>query len=545
MATPRNGEWRVASPLKEEVWEQRLKGCKWEEEILQVVRFGFRFVDEEEVSPVDCNNYSSFDEGGEAVDSVLRDEVKKEWIIPWTAPSLPRFIAARGAIPKGDSTELRLITDLSRPKGRSINDYVESQHFKMDTVDKVMGWMRPGCWLFKIDIRHAYRNIPIHPSNWEVTAFRWAEKIWADIRLSFGLRSAPWIFSRFSVAVVWMMNNDGWKKISAYLDDFLGLEEQELRAWQKFQALWSLLEELGFPINDREGKVCRPSQKVKFLGVMLDSISMTASLPLEKVEKIKQWCATMSGKRKAQVREVQRLVGLLNFAARVVRGGRTFLRRMIDVMRGAPSYHHVKLDEGFHLDLKWWTSFIQDWNGVEVIYENMPISSCSLQTDAAKTVGCAAVFEEEELFFQWPPEWDVSSINELEIYPVLLASQKWGHIWRGKVVLVLSDNTTVVSAINKGTSSSSKVMVWLRELFWLSAKGGFEIRAVHLAGHLNILADLLSRGKWEEYWEAKGWWLRAKKGENELWTLIPWLKAIKEQEDEGIKAFKTQRGLRA
>jgi hypothetical protein len=65
----------------------------------------------------------------------------------------------------------------------------------------------------------------------------------------------------------------------------------------------------------------------------LDSSKMTASLPPEKVSKILDWCRKFQGRKKAKVKEVQKLVGLLNYAARVVRGGRTFLPRMIDTIR--------------------------------------------------------------------------------------------------------------------------------------------------------------------------------------------------------------------
>lgn len=510
---------------------------------MEVIKFGYIFLDGELKEEVDCPNYRSFEEGGEAVDSVLREEAAKQWILPWVAPHKPRFIAARGAIPKSDSPELRLITDLSRPSGRSVNDYIITTHFKMATVDMAMSWMRPNCWMFKIDIRHAYRNIPIHPSNWDLAAFRWRQQLWTDIRLSFGLRSAPDIFSEFSGSVVWMMEQDRWDLLLAYLDDFFGLELGNEEAWGKFRALWTLLEELGFPINDKPGKVCPPCQVIKFLGIILDSVRMTASLPPEKVDKILVWCRRFQGRKKAKVKEVQKLVGLLNYAARVVRGGRTFLRRMIDTMRGIPKGHHIKLSQGFHDDLLWWLRFVEEWNGVEVVYEGKPISSGSFQSDASSTVGCGAFFEGEDLFFAWPEEW-VGSINALEVYPILLAARTWGPQWKGRIILVLSDNTTAVTAINKGTSNSKLIMEWLRELFWISAKGGFEVRAVYLPGKHNVLADLLSRDKREEYEEARGLWLRAKQGEEELWEVVPWLKAMKESEAEGLRRFMKTRGLR-
>lgn len=534
----------MASSLVEEEWEKRLRGYKDEKRLMDIIRFGVVVMEGEVAEMVDCPNYKSFDEGGEAVDSVLRDEVERGWIVPWVAPHKPRIISARGAIPKADSPELRLITDLSRPRGLSVNDYISVTHFKMHTVDMAMGWMRPGCWMFKIDIRHAYRNIPIHPSNWDVTAFRWLRQLWMDLRLSFGLRSAPEIFGCFGHSIVWMMKQEDWDKIAAYVDDFFSLEWSVEKAWEKFSALWKLLTDLGFPINDKPGKVCRPTQEVKFLGIVLNSLSMTASLAPEKIEKIKRWGTNFVGKKKARVKEVQKLVGLLNHAAKVVRGGRTFLRRMIDCLRGRPKNHHIKLTPEFHEDLRWWLEFVEEWNGVEVIYEDKPLSTCSFQSDAATSGGCAAFFEGDDLFVGQTEDLP-KSINALEVYPILLAARKWGNKWEGRVILVLSDNTTAVSAINKGTTDSPIIMKWLRELFWLSAKQKFEVRAVHLPGEHNVLADLLSRGKVEEYEAAKELWWRARNGEDRLWDEVEWLKAMRSKEEEGIRLYRQSRGLRS
>jgi hypothetical protein len=51
-----------------------------------------------------------------------------------------------------------------------------------------------------------------------------------------------------------MMEQDRWDLLLAYLDDFFGLELESEEAWVKFRALWSLLEELGFPINKQAGE---------------------------------------------------------------------------------------------------------------------------------------------------------------------------------------------------------------------------------------------------------------------------------------------------
>ncbi len=49
------------------------------------------------------------------------------------------------------------------------------------------------------------------------------------------------------------------------------------------------------------------------------------------------------------------LIGHLQHACRVVKPGRTFLRRMINLSTVARElYHHIRLNRGFRSDLAWW-----------------------------------------------------------------------------------------------------------------------------------------------------------------------------------------------
>ena len=117
--------------------------------------------------------------------------------------------------------------------------------------------------------------------------------------MSFGLRSAPEIFGCFGHSVVWMMRQEDWDKITVSMDDFLGMEWLIEKVWEKFLVLWNYLVKLEFLINDKPGKVCHPTQEVKFLGIVLNLVSMTASLAPEKIEKIKCWGMEFVGKKKA------------------------------------------------------------------------------------------------------------------------------------------------------------------------------------------------------------------------------------------------------
>ena len=87
--------------------------------------------------------------------------------------SKPTIISALGAIPKGDSDDIRLIHDCSRPVGAGVNAYATCDHYEYESVQRATKLIKPGAFLAKIDLKSAYRHVPIHPSNYHATGLKW------------------------------------------------------------------------------------------------------------------------------------------------------------------------------------------------------------------------------------------------------------------------------------------------------------------------------------------------------------------------------------
>ena len=110
-------------------------------------------------------------------------------------PTKPRIVSALGAIPKRNSPEIRLIHDCSRPHGQAVNDYITTNSFKCQTLDDATTLLRPNYYMAKIDLRHAYRSVPIHRDNYKATGCKWqflgdhSCTYFYDTRLPFGFRS--------------------------------------------------------------------------------------------------------------------------------------------------------------------------------------------------------------------------------------------------------------------------------------------------------------------------------------------------------------------
>ena len=98
---------------------------------------------------------------------------------PFPPQAIPQVhISHFGVIPKGNTVKWRLIVDLSHPRGHSVNDGIPKSlcSLKYVTIHEAiqgilqLGW---GALLAKIDIKSAFRLLPIHPADGHMLGMQW------------------------------------------------------------------------------------------------------------------------------------------------------------------------------------------------------------------------------------------------------------------------------------------------------------------------------------------------------------------------------------
>ena len=117
--------------------------------------------------------------------------------------------------------------DLPQPHGSSIYDGIskddfvcEYSHFD-DATDLVVKKGKDAL-MCKLDIKHAYRLLPVRPDQWHYLCYFWEGNYYVDLVLPFGLRSSGAIFNLFASLVKWILiNHYNITDIVNYSDDFL------------------------------------------------------------------------------------------------------------------------------------------------------------------------------------------------------------------------------------------------------------------------------------------------------------------------------------
>jgi hypothetical protein len=258
--------------------------------------------------------------------------------------------------------------------------------------------------LAKTDIEAAFRLIPIHPDGRDLLGFKIEEKFYYDKTLPMGLSLSCRIFETFSHAVHWIAE----KKlqipgVAHILDDFLFVCGTDMSsATSMLDTFLSFAADIAMPIN--HDKTVQPCTTLSFVGIEIDTELMEVRLPQDKLHTIRDQLQTMSRRKKATLRELQSLIGLLNFACSVVIPGRPFLRRIIDLTLGMRQPHHFKrLTNEARADLKAWFLFVESFNGKSMFLPDRWETSVTfhLLTDASN-LGFVGYLNDQWFSQAWP-----------------------------------------------------------------------------------------------------------------------------------------------
>ena len=398
---------------------------------------------------------------------IVREKLNKEITAgriagPFQTPPFPdMFCSPLGIVPKKNPGEFRLIHHLSFPQGSSINDFIPSEFSSVSyaTINDAISALKRagrGCFMAKTDIKSAFRIIPVHPDDHPLLGMKWENFYYYDRCLIMGCSSSCAIFESFSTVLEWIaIYRLGASNVLHILDDFLFIADTKEKCQLDLTNFLGICQFLGVPIA--EEKTVGPDTSLQFAGITLDSVLQEARLPEDKLRKCHALLTSFYSRRKVTLKELQSLIGLLNFTSSVILPGRAFLRRLIDLTKGLKHPHHrIRLSKDAKADLKVWMRFLAGFNGRAFFLDDLWVTSTTLElfTDAAGSKGYGAVFGRKWFYGSWPESWSSLNITFLEFFPIVLALHIWGSTMANKCVCFVTDNSRV--ALSRHTKINSK-----------------------------------------------------------------------------------------
>ena len=486
-------------------------------EILNGFLYGFPLHYTGTRMPRDAKNLKSARTRPEIVGQKIQAEIEAGRVAgPFDQrPLLNLRVSPLGLVPKKEVGSFRLIHHLSYPSGDSVNDFIDPnlcsvEYTSFDAAVHMIQDLGQGCLLGKSDISNAFRLLPVSPHEFDQLGFYFEGKFYFDKVMPFGCSIACRTWEVFATFLEFCVSRQApVGKLLHYLDDYLfGGKRGTSQCACIMSVFYDKMNSLGVPIAS--DKTEGPTTKLVFLGLELDSEEMVVRIPLSKLEEIKLKINKFLTQKKCTLRQMQSLIGSLNFACRAILPGRPFCRRLINATCGLTQPHHyLRITRGMRKDLELWLQFFREFNGVSVFQDRLWIANEDIQlfTDSAgsSNLGFGAYFGTKWTYGAWPESWIVNGITEditvLELFPLLVALQIWGDDLRNKKILFRVDNLAVVHIVNSMTSKSDNVMTILRAFTLRCLQLNIAVKAQHLSGCSNTAADALSRFQFQKFRE--------------------------------------------
>ena len=388
------------------------------------------------------------------------------------------------------SGKLRPVTNL-----RPLNKYLEKKHFKMDTLAKVLNLVIPGDWAVSIDLTDAYLHIPIFPKHRQYLRFCLMGQFYQWKALCFGPTSAPRVYTKVLSVVMGHLHTQNIR-IVAYLDDLLILNQSRVKLAVDRETIINLLVSLGFIINADKSSLT-PSQTIVYLGTLFHLKQGIVMPTNERAEKLyKAVKAIISGQNTAN--DFLHLLGIIASCIEIIPNARLFMRpiqlHLLSFWKPVSQNFEKEIPITLHLisHHQWWLKPTNILNGKSFVQKQTTVT---ITTNASK-VGYGGHMNSLVVQGEWSDVQKEWHINLLEMEAVFLVMKHFVQNLRDHNVLIRCDNSTVVQYINKQGGTRSYQLCYKTWGMWNWAiQNNIQMKAAHIAGKANVLADKLSRHK--------------------------------------------------
>ena len=170
--------------------------------------------------------------------------------------------------------------------------------------------------------------------------------------------------------------------------------------------------------------------EVTCLGILVNTINKTISIPPEKLQEIHNICTQWTSK--VTKKQLQTFLGSLLYITKLIEPAQSFLNRMLQVLRESYDVSHIKLSPQFYLDLNWFNILLKQYNGV-TFFDNKPVDF-QVYLDASLAVGDVL----GPLVYALPigTEFQHLHITQPELLNVVVALKIWSKLLSDKKVKI-------------------------------------------------------------------------------------------------------------
>ena len=457
---------------------------------------------------------------------VMAEVEAKRFAGPFKEPPFKHYIQSPiGLVPKDKGKKTRLIFHLSYPRdglydsvNKSIpNDYCTVKYPSFDKAVQLCIKAGKNCSIAKSDMSRAFRNVPLRKGDFMIMIMKAKHPktgVWywfVDKCLPFGSSISCKIFQDFSDSIAFLVKYRTGKNLVNYLDDYFFAALYKMACdWQVRQFL-DICKEINFPVSME--KTEWGTTILIFLGLLLNTISQTVSMPIDKIDKALEQIEYYLDRqnKKTTVLRAQQICGLLNFLCKCVVPGRAFVTRLYSMTgnkgKKLKPHHHVRITEEHRLDIMVWKIFLQQpdvYCRPFIDFTTISAEEIDMYSDASGNheLGYGALCGSSFLVGKWDSTFmkiHQPSIEFLELYALTAGVLVWIKRFSNKRICLFVDNESVMHMVNNSSSKCKNCMMLIRLITLESLIQNVRVSAKHVSSEENGLTDSLSRHDFKRF----------------------------------------------
>ena len=427
--------------------------------------------------------------------------LSRDWIQRNGIPNcvLPYFL-------KDEEEKWRTILDARYP-----NTAQEPEWFKLPGVKDLAHMLQKQALWSKTDLKAGWWHIPYHPAQSNNFAFTHNNTVWLYKVGAFGDATLPDAFTYLAVTIARSLNARRVRHVK-YLDDIgIDCNTTDLQAAQTTTDLArSRIMELGYVISAQKSPP--PAKKGIFLGLHIDTTSLTITAPRDKLDKLQRWVTSNTDSSTA--REIYTALGKIHSLALVCPHVMTYVTPLYRLATQQPNWDsplHIPrhMLEGVTRALQLLATSQYTWGRPEPV-------AYTIIGDATQTRVAALLYEGQPAYATPTTQHfkvldsaasnhipqEMITIADKEAWTILWAMTLWLDTIQRNRLLVVTDNQAAKYTVQKGYSAN-QVLDQIARAFWDKADAyGISIADVQwLPSKLNYEADALSRSDNEWKWD--------------------------------------------
>ena len=253
----------------------------------------------------------------------------------------------------------------------------------MKTPESIRASLIPGEWMSLIDLSDAYLHIPIHPNSRKYVRFCHRSQVFQFTSLTFGLATAPQVFTTIVKEVKLMALTRGIR-LHQYLDDWLNRAQTQEEAQVNTQTVVDLTQSLGWIIDQEKSKL-KLAQLFSFVGYEYHLDSAPVKPTQERWLKLQNLILRLKSKHVVTARCLMSLIRLLASTEKMVSEGRLHMRPFQFHLKEHWSYPQsldnlLSCTETISAHLEWWQNPTNVMKGADL---HLKDHSIQLFTDAS------------------------------------------------------------------------------------------------------------------------------------------------------------------